>query len=1061
MAAYSRPLSVIVAIAISAGAARLSSAETKPVGYRRDVLPILSDRCFKCHGPDSAARKAGLRLDRPDAATSELDSGVKAIVPGKPDESALVERIMSKDANEMMPPPDSGKVLSDRERAVLRSWIEQGAKYEKHWAFVAPVRPDVPEVKRHDLVHNPIDNFVLSRLEAEGMGPSPPATKERLIRRVYFDLVGVPPTLPEIDAFLADNSPDAYEKMVGRLFQSPHYGERMAIDWLDGARFADSNGYQNDFARNMSPWRDWVIDAFNQHKRFDQFVVEQIAGDLLPDSTLDQKIATGFNRNHRTVTEAGSIEDEWFVENVVDRVETTGTVMLGLTVGCARCHDHKFDPISQKEFYQLFAFFGNINEKGVYTETRGNVPPVVKAVTPQDEKKLAEFDAKISDLNKQLAEQNASVPSHRQAWLDELSKSRTPSEPVEAVRIPLGQDSGTTAQVAVTNGTIAADATSVTPKSSDDLFGKSLEFEGKQHLDYSGLDFPKADNPFSWAVWVKPTGAGAILSRMDSSRRERGFDLSVFADRKIGMHVIADWPSNAMKVLTIQPLPADRWSHVIATYDGSSKGAGIAMYVNGEKQNVQVEVDKLSGSTATDQPFRIGMRSGNSPLHASVADVSLFQHVLNPQEARGLFQASLRRVAANVKLDSLSDALKTQLDELLLAVSDDPIATKSREIRRALQTTQEDRAKYDAKIPMAMVLEERKEPRATYVLHRGRYDQPDKDQAVQPDVPAVLPPLPVDAPKNRLGLAKWLVSPENPLTARVLVNRLWQHHFGIGLVKSSDNFGVQSEPPSHPELLDWLATELIQSGWDIQHIQRLIVLSNTYQQRAEATPEMYDHDPDNRLLARGPRYRLQAETLRDNALAVSGLLVNKVGGPSVMPYQPAGLWEELAGGAHDDYTQAHGDDLYRRSLYTYRKRTVPHPSMATFDAPSWEICQVKRARTNTPLQALALLNDVTYMEASRKLAERMMTEGGSSPDSQLKYAFRLATSRMPSPSELAMLVKSLQKYSERFHAAPDSAKDFVSHGESARNESLDCSDLAAHTAVASILLNMDESISKD
>ncbi|HEX4415582.1 MAG TPA: DUF1553 domain-containing protein [Lacipirellulaceae bacterium] len=1061
MTVGSRPRLVVLAFAGIVLCARLAPAEEAKVGYRHDILPILSDRCFKCHGPDSASRKAGLRLDRPDAAVSELDSGAKAIVPGKPADSELIHRIMSKDSDEMMPPPDSEKVLSDAERTLLQRWIEQGAKYEKHWAFVAPVRPDVPSVKRSDLVQNPIDNFVIARLEVEGTEPAPRATKERLIRRLYFDLIGLPPSIPEIDAFLADDAPDAYERIVDRLLNSPHYGERMATDWLDGARFADSNGYQNDFSRNMSPWRDWVINAFNEHMRYNDFVVDQIAGDLLPNHTLAQQIATGFNRNHRTVTEAGSIEDEWFVENVVDRVETTGTVFLGLTVGCARCHDHKFDPISQKEFYQLFAFFGNVNEKGVYTETRGNVPPVVKAETPENEKKLAEFDAKIAGLNKELAEHNADIEKHRQPWLDAFLKSRPQNEPGEAVRIDLQKVTDTIAHVAVTNGVVAVDAKSVAPKWEADLFGDSPVFEGKQHLDYAGIDFPAADKPFSWAVWVKPKGAGTILSRMDSARRSRGCDLTLFADHKVGMHIIVDWPSNAMKVLTARPLPADEWSHVVATYDGSGKAAGIALYVNGEKQNVEVEADKLKGSTATDQPFRIGQRSADSPLHAAVAEVTLFQHTLSPTESQSLFQASLRRELKSIKPDGLAKTMLDQLDKLLLAVSDDPFAVKGREIQHALQTVQEERAKYNAAIPMAMVMEERKERRPTYVLHRGQYDHPEKDHEVQPDVPAVLPPLPVDAPRNRLGLAQWLVSPENPLTARVIVNRLWQQHFGVGLVKTSDNFGAQSEPPSHPELLDWLATELVQSGWDLQHIQRLIVLSNTYQQRAEATPEEYHRDPENRLLARGPRYRLPAEALRDDALAVSGLLVDKIGGPSVMPYQPAGLWEELAGGAHDDYTQGHGADLYRRSLYTYRKRTVPHPSMATFDAPSWEICQVKRARTNTPLQALALLNDVTYTEAARKLAERMLTEGGNSADSQLSFAFRLATSRTPTSSELTTLRASLQNYLDRYRQSPASAEQFISQGESPRNKSLDTCDLAAHTAVASILLNMDEAISKD
>jgi hypothetical protein len=1041
--------------------ARVAGAEDSSVGYREQILPILSDRCFKCHGPDSAARQAGLRLDQPEAAMAELDSGATAIVPGKSAESALVERITSQDPDVMMPPSDSGKVLSDAERALLVRWIEQGAKYEKHWAFVAPVRPDVPQVKRHDLVHNPIDNFVLARLERAAVEPAPRASKERLIRRLYFDLIGLPPSLAEIDTFLADDSPGAYDNLVNRLLTSPHYGERMATDWLDGARFADSNGYQNDFARNMSPWRDWVIDAFNKHMPYDQFVIEQIAGDLLPTPTLSQRIATGFNRNHRTVTEAGSIEEEWFVENVVDRVETAGTVVLGLTIGCARCHDHKFDPFTQKEFYELFAFFGNVNEKGVYTETRGNVPPLVKAVSPENEKKLADFDARIAALNKQLTDSIASVEPHRARLLEEITKS-SQSDPVAAVRIRLQQDSGTAAQVAITNSTIAANETSAAPAWQDELFGQTADFSGKQHLDYP-LDFPMADKPFSWAVWVKPKGAGAILSKMDTARRSRGCDLFLFADRKVGMHIIVDWPSNAMKVLTARPLPADEWSHIVATYDGSGKAAGITLYVNGEKQSVAVEFDKLNGSTATDQPFRVGGRSADSPLHAAIADVQLFQHNLGPQDSQVVFQSSLRQSLKNVQLNAAGpqDAKLNQLDKFLLAVSTDPIAMKARETRHALESTQEERAKYDAAIPMAMVLEERAEQRPTYVLQRGRYDHPDKEQLVQPNVPAVLPPLPADAPRNRLGLARWLVSIDNPLTARVIVNRLWQQHFGMGLVKSSDNLGVQSEPPSHPELLDWLAVELVQSGWNLQHIQRLIVDSNTYQQRSEAAPEVYQRDPDNRLLGRGPRYRLQSEALRDNALAISGLLVKKLGGPSVMPYQPAGLWEELAGGAFDSYTQGHGDDLYRRSLYTYRKRTVPHPSMATFDAPSWEICQVRRARTNTPLQALAMLNDVTYMEASRKFAERMMTEGGESDDSQLEFAFRSATGRAPTADELAVLGESLKKYTALFQQSQAAAEEYVSHGESSRNKSLEVVDLAAHAAVASIILNMDETISKN
>jgi hypothetical protein len=1049
----------VVCLAVFASNSPAAENTNNKVGYRRDVLPLLSDRCFKCHGPDSATRKAGLRLDRRDAAMAELDSGVKAIVPGDTAKSALIERITSTDPDIMMPPPDSGKKLSAAEKEVFRRWIDGGAKYELHWAFVAPVRPTVPPVQHSQYVNNPIDAFVVSRLEKEKIEPSPGAAKERLIRRLSFDLTGLPPTLAEFDAFRSDGSADAYAKVVDRLMSSPQYGECMAGDWLDGARFADSNGYQNDFARNMSPWRDWVIAAFNKHMPYDQFVTEQIAGDLLPNATLEQKIATGFNRNHRTVTEAGSIEDEWFVENVVDRVETMGTAMLGLTIGCARCHDHKFDPFTQREFYQLFAFFDNINERGVYTETRGNVPPLVKAITPERVKKLAEYDAKIAAIEKTLSEHVAEIGPHRQEWLDSLSRGAQSVAPEPIVSIRLRGDD--TAHIGITKSNIPAATQSRKPPYHADLFGKAPAFDGKHHLDYVGLNFPPADRAFSWAAWVQPTGDGAVLSKMDDLAAFRGCDLILFPEGTIGMHIVANWPGNALKVRTKIPLPRGDWSHVAATYDGSRKAEGITLYVNGEKQPVVIESDSLTGSFANEQPFRIGIRSIGSALHGAVADVRLFNHSLSADEAKAVVQASLRRELKDVKFAALDKARLTQYDKLLLAHSKEGFAAKLLPMQQAVKSAQDERAKYDASIPTTMVLEERKDRRDTYVLRRGRYDQPLKDQKVSPDVPSIFPRLPVGAPHNRLGLAQWLTSKQNPLTARVIVNRLWQRFFGVGLVKTSENFGVQSEPPVYPDLLDWLATELMQSGWNVQHIQRLIVSSYVYQQRSEVSPDVYRRDPENRLLARGPRQRLPAEAVRDNALAVSGLLVKKIGGPSVMPYQPAGLWEELAGGAHDDYVQAHGDDLYRRSLYIYRKRTVPHPSMATFDAPSWETCQVRRASTDTPLQALALLNDVTYVEAARRFAERMLTEGGTSADSQVTFAFRIATGRTPTSDELRVLCNSLAKYTARFRQSPKEAEEFVSHGESPRNKALNVVDLAAHTAIATVLLNMDETVSKN
>lgn len=1050
----------ILLLAVSLQLCSAATADEPRVKYRRDILPLVSDRCFKCHGPDLASRQAGLRLDRAEDAYAVLESGARAIVPGKPDESAVLARIESDDADLVMPPLDSGKTLNPSEKSLLRRWIEGGAEYEPHWAFVSPQRPQVPKVRHQELVRNPIDSFVLARLEAEGLEPAPRATAERIIRRLSFDFIGLPPTLAAIDEFIADDTAQGFQHAVDRLLASPHYGERMAADWLDGARYADSNGYQNDFAREMWPWRDWVIDAFNRNMPYDQFITEQLAGDLLPNPTLSQRVATGFCRNNRTVTEAGSLEDEWLVENVVDRTETLGTVFLGLTVGCGRCHDHKFDPISQQEFYQLFAFFNNVNEKGVYEETRGNVAPLVKVATPEQEQQLQELDAKISSLTARKAQELAELRPQRQKWIEALTNTIEPREPEAAVTVAL-QDGSTSARVSVVDSQVDPDESSKTPTWSSGLFGQVATFNGQEKLEYSRANFPPADRPFSISLWIKPAGDGAIFSKMDDAAAFRGCDLLVTNDTKIAMHLIHAWPANAVKVITQQALGRDKWTHVAASYDGSAKAAGIKIFFDGQEQAFDVETDRLSDSFTTQQPFRIGRRSEGSPLHAQLCDLRLYQHPLSAGEVAATLRGSLHRVLRMTQPESLEPPASEQFDALMLTYWDDPAVTSAAQMTRDLEQAVADRARLDSAIPTTMVMEERTEPRPTYVLQRGQYDLPDKSHPLTADVPKILSPFPADAPRNRLGLARWLTAPTNPLTARVAVNRLWQQFFGLGLVKTPENFGVQSEPPSHPELLDWLAIELIESGWDIQHIQRLIAESYVYQQSADVSPSAYARDPENRLLARGPRYRLGAEALRDNALAVSGLLAPKVGGRSVMPYQPAGLWEELAGGAFEIYTQGKGDDLYRRSLYVYRKRTVPHPSMATFDAPSWEICQVKRARTNTPLQSLALLNDVVYVEAARKLAERMIVEGGATAGDRLTFAFRLCTGRPPTQKELEVLRAGLEKHLARFREKPSAAVKLVSEGESPRAAGIDPVELAAHAVMASVLLNLDEAVSKN
>jgi hypothetical protein len=799
---------LLSALAVDNPVAKTSAApQSHPaIDFSRQIRPILSENCFLCHGPDAKERKAKLRLDTKENAFGPLRSGGRAIVPGQPDKSVLVERILAQDPEECMPPPRSGKKLSDSQRELLRKWIEQGAPWSEHWAFVTPQRPVLPNVPKKDWGRNAVDYFILARLEKEHLTPSPEADPTTLIRRVTLDLTGLPPTLAEIDAFLADNGPTAYEKVVDRLLYSPHYGERLAVDWLDAARFADTHGYHIDSGRDMTRWRDYVINSFNANLPFDRFTVEQLAGDLLPDATTTQKVASGFNRNHMINFEGGAIPEEYHNAYIVDRVNTTATVWLGLTIGCAQCHDHKYDPISQREYYQFYAFFHNVPENGL-DGAQGNAAPLLKEPDPTRTKALAELDQEMKALEAKL--------------------------------------------------------------------------------------------------------------------------------------------SNAE-------------------------------------------------------------------------------------------QASRAAVKAEI--------------------------AKMRQARTSLEK----------QIPSTMVMQEMPKPRDTYVLVRGQYDK--KGEKVIAAAPAALTPLAKDAPGNRLGLARWLVDGNHPLTARVIVNRYWQMFFGSGLVKTAEDFGSQGEQPSHPELLDWLAVEFMTptpaplgSGatqdWSVRDLVRLIVTSATYRQSAKVAPDLRARDPENRLLARGPRFRLQAEFIRDQALAISGLLNRAIGGASVSPYQPPGLWQELASRGDSKnwsaqfFVQSHGKDLYRRSMYTFWKRTSPPPHMVTFDAPDREVCSVRRSRTNTPLQALVLMNDPTYVEASRQLAERLLREAATT-EARLTRAFRLATARHPSAKEIDILRQVLAKQLAKFQDDEKAALQLLSVGEAARDKRFAPAELAAWTMVASVILNLDETVTR-
>jgi hypothetical protein len=750
----------------------------EPVRYNRDVRPILSENCFECHGPDAAKRKADLRLD-----AGALGQAV--VVPGQPEASELFQRITHADPEERMPPVDSSRALTSSDIETLRAWISQGAKWESHWAFNPPRQPTTPPAKNSAWPRGAIDRFILAKLERAGLKPSPAADRETLLRRVAFDLTGLPPSPAEIDAFLADTSPRAYEAVVDRLLASPRYGERMAIDWLDAARYADSHGYSLDRRRVMWPWRDWVIAAFNDNMPFHQFATEQLAGDLLPGATLAQKVATGFNRNHSIQSEGGVINEEYRVETVVDRVETTAAVFLGLTFGCARCHDHKYDPISQREFYEFYALFNNVPET-----------------------------AHVGNSDKQ------------------------------------------------------------------------------------------ADKPF-------------------------------------------------VKV----PSPAQR----------------------GQMDRQRSEIAALEKKPEAEPQLK----------------------------------------AARKALDALGQ-----------------------------------------EVPTAMVMGEKTPPRKTFVLNRGQYDQPGEVE-VRAGLPAALGQWPAGAPRNRLGLARWLVSAENPLTARVTVNRLWQMHFGTGIVKSSEDFGAQGEWPSHPALLDWLATEFVRGGWNRKAMHKLIVMSATYRQSSRVTPALLEADPANRLLARGARFRLPAEMIRDHALSAGGLLVGWLGGESVRPYQPPGLWDDVVYENVPRFVQDHGEKLYRRSLYTYWKRSVPPPNMQAFDAPSREVCVLTRAKTNTPLAALVLMNDPTFVEASRKLAGRVLRDGGATAESRLTLLHRLVCGRHPTEHELGLLSGALAELQTSFHAEPAAAKRLLEVGETPRDESLDAAELAAYASLANAVLGTDEAITRN
>jgi len=983
-------------------ASPLAAAE-QPLEFNRDIRPILSDRCFACHGPDAGNRKSPLRLDSEAEAKKDLGKGRRGIAPGQPDQSGVFLRVTSANKALRMPPQYAGHDrLPARDIETLRRWIVAGANWENHWSFVSPKRAAEPAS---------IDSFVDARLAKESLRPNPPAGKATLLRRVTLDLTGLPPTPVEVRAFLADDSSGAFAKVVDRLLASSAHAERQAIRWLDYARYSDTNGYQSDGVRDMSRWRDWVIDAFARNQPFDEFTIDQIAGDMRPNATLAQRIATGFHRNHRTSAEGGIVDEEFRVEYVADRVETTSNVWLGLTVGCARCHDHKYDPIKQREFYQLFAFFNNIPDERGFVYNFGNEKPFIKAPTPPQEIELAR-------LNTARAAANGRWESEAKAVERELRKWK--------------------------------------PSASDWVPREGLAIE-KDIVSFTepidmGQDVAKFNHrdPFTLAAWIKPAlPKGAILSRAENHWEGTGYGLYI-VDGKLRFHYTFRWSDLGVRLETKAPLRINEWQHVSVTYDGGMYAKGIHLYVDGVDQPLNVLFDQNLWPVDNKVPFRIGAGAGLT-YQGGIQQVRVWKRALSAGEASTL--AVRENLAELAKLKKRTPAEQAKL---ALAFEQQYLPTRLAASRDARVAADQAYNKYLATVPTVMVMEEGPAKDA-FVLNRGAYDQ--RGAKVEAGVPGALPPLPLGVPANRLSLAQWLVNRENPLTARVQVNRLWQNFFGIGLVKTVDDFGSQGEWPSHMELLDWLAVEFMESGWDLRHMERLIVSSQAYQRASTTSAELLARDPENRWLARGPRLRLAAPFIRDQALAVSGLLVNQVGGPSVKPYQPEGLWQELAGGA--GYKVDKGDGLYRRSLYTYWKRTIAPPSMINFDAATREVCSVRESRTNTPLQALNLMNDVAYLEASRKLGERVLHEGGATDRDRLDFAVMAVLARPGKPGEVATLEAALHRFRARYQAKPADAEAYLDQGDSPRDRSIAAPELAAWTTIASLLLNLDETITKD
>ena len=1067
------------------------------VDFQREVRPILSENCFACHGPDEAARKANLRLDLYESALAARRNGAP-IVPGKPDDSLLYKRITDENSTRRMPPLSTHKTLSDAQKHTIRLWIEQGARWDQHWAFVAPARPSLPAVKDRKWARTPIDRFVLARIEAAGLTPNLEADRRALIRRVSLDLTGLPPRPEDVEAFVADTSTDAYEKVVARLLSSPHYGEHRARYWLDAARYGDTNGLHYDNYRGgIWPYRDWVVKAFNANMPFDRFAVEQLAGDLLPDPTLDQLIATGFVRNNMTTNENGVIEEEVRFQYVKDRADTAGTVFLGLTVGCATCHDHKFDPISQKDHYALEAFFNNTTER-IMDNNRPDPAPTVVVPSDGDRRRWLELEARRKSLSARMATAHRSRNARFDRWLrsGERQTLRDPLADAELLAVSAGLDvahvrRGGVISTAAFDVGVTSDA--VSPW--DGL--RAMKFDPKSVMTLPGLDLTGGE-PFTMAAWVylpkivlHPGQTGGSHALVIASQLTQGDAEAKPAIPPTGWVFEIDegvarlrLVDSTGKVIRAQapyhkPVKDGTWNHLTFTYDGSRTEDGYAFYLNGIRlplergayggQDSTIAVE-LKESVKNAAPITIGAAANREKgLDGSVGEFRVFRRVISEEEAR--LAAVWPAIAASASRDTaqFSASEKAALKRYYLMERDVAYQRLSAEFTRVSA----EHRQVELRSNTAMVLEERADSKpAAHLLFRGMYDQP--RELVAANTPSFLPPMAPELPPNRLGLARWIVDRSNPLFARVTVNRFWQELFGLGLVESADDFGAQAQPPSHPELLDWLAVEFRESGWDVKELLTSIVTSATYRQSAAISEKKLRSDPKNILLARGPRFRLDGEVVRDAALAASGLLVAKLGGPPVKPYQPSGVWEGTSMMSSNTryYKQDSGESLYRRSLYTLWKRQAPPASLDIFDGPTREVCVVRRERTNTPMQALVTMNDPQFVEAARVLAQNALLAIRSSPQASegwrvsgdvggaIDFMTLRVLARRFSPAERRIVLRAYEDFLEHYHANLPAAAQLVDVGDSPADPSLPSDELAALTMVANQIFSLDEALNK-